>query len=116
MVNKYISGSGSPHRIPQEELEEGNFTNSDTWRMAVWFELNPAIKRFVRQTSYYLGAPEIKRLCYKWWEDTNAPSGICLESVDWKEVNSLWNNQSKRVFAETQKLLDHHAFKKWYEC
>ena len=116
MFNKFMSGSSGSHRVPPHELKEECFSNLDTWKLAVWFEMNQPMKKMVRQTSYYLGAPEISRWCHKLWASGETPAAIILQRVDWIELDALWSAESQRLFAETQKLIDYHAFKEWHEC
>jgi len=116
MSNNFISDSSRVHRIPQELLKVTNFSNANTWKLAVWFELNPHVKRIVRKTSYYIGAAEIARWCRKLWTSGITPDGVELKQVDWHELHGLWANQSKKLFDETQKVLDHSVFKEWHEC
>ena len=116
MFNNYMSGSKRPHRQVPLDLKEEKFSNTDTWKMALWFELNPSMKKMVRQTAYFLGAAEISRWCYKLWETGATPSGIMLEQVDWTEIDKLWQEEAQRVVDETQRFLDHGTFKEWHEC
>lgn len=116
MSNSAITGSSWNHRIPEELLKETNFSNVETWRLALWFEMNPDVKRMVRKTSYYIGASEIERWCYKLWASGQTPDGVILNNVDWAEIDALWSAQSKKMFDKTQKLLDFRYFKKWHEC
>jgi hypothetical protein len=116
MSNSLISGSSRGHRIPQELLKETNFSNTNTWKLALWFELNAHVKRIVRKTSYYIGATEIERWCHDLWASGMTPEGIELKQVDWNELDRLWSTQSKKLFDETQKMLDYRVFKEWNEC
>ena len=116
MFNKFMSGSSSVHRIPAHALKEECFSNNDTWKLAVWFEMNPPMKKMIRQTSYYLGAPEISRWCHEIWSSGETPIGVVLHQVKWTELNKLWQTESQRLFTETQKMIDHYTFKEWHEC
>ena len=111
-----MSGSIGSHRIPPQKLKEECFSNPDTWKLAIWFEMNQQMKKMVRQTSYYLGPAEISRWCHKFWSSGETSEGIILERVDWTELDALWCAESQRLFAETQKLIDYHVFKEWYKC
>ena len=111
-----MSGSGSIHKVPSQALKAECFSTPETWKLAVWFEMNLSMKKMVRQTSYYFGASEISRWCHKLWTSGITPDGVVLSRVHWKELHQLWSDQSQRLFEETQKALDYHVFKEWYEC
>ena len=116
MFNNHMSGSKRSFRKPPLDLKEEKFSTRETWKMAVWFELNPSMKKMVRQTAYYLGAPEISRWCHKLWESGVSPSGINLQKVNWIEIDELWIEEAQQLVNETQKIIDHYTFKEWHEC
>lgn len=116
MFNNHMSGSKSLLRQVPLDLKEDKFSNTDTWKMALWFEMNPSMKKTVRQTSYFLGAPEISRWCHKLWETGVSPTGIMLQRVDWTEIDKLWQDEAQRLVDETQRVIDHYTFKEWHEC
>ena len=116
MFNNHMSGSKRPlHQVPLD-LKEEAFSNTDTWKLALWFEMNPSMKKMVRQTAYFLGAPEISRWCHKLWETGVSPSGITLQRVDWIEIDKLWQDEAQRLVDGTQRAIDHYTFKEWHDC
>ena len=116
MFNNRMSGSSRILRQVPLDLKEAAFSTTDTWKIALWFELNPSMKKMVRQTAYFLGAPEISRWCHKLWTSGTSPTGAVLQRVDWTEIDNLWQDEAQRLVDETQKAIDHYTFKEWHDC